>query len=599
MKTHGLARFGRLLRYARPYRLGWAWLTLVTLLNIPLALLQPWPMKIFVDQVFGHLPLPEPLNRALGFFIEINEPQALLGFVVVASLGLFALTSVFDWVLTMGWVKVGQRMVHDLSFELYSHIQDRSGPFHSRNTVGDLINRIVYDSWCANAVADMLLLKPLQVVLALASMLFVMVRLDPGLTLLSLAVLPFMAGSSLLLGGAVRSAARTSLEIVARMQAHVQQTLSGIPVVQAFVQEDRQRLRFLEFATQAVRAEQRSILAGNVYKLASDLILALGTAAILWMGTRHALSGRLSPGGLLIFLAYLLSLQAQMRTLSEIYRTFQFTGASLDRVMEVLEAPRETPERADAIAMPPIKGHLQIENVTFAYEPGRPSLSEVSMEAFPGQMVALVGATGAGKSTLASLIPRFIDPTSGRVRVDGIDVREVQIESLRAQVAVVFQEPFLSPGTIAENIAYGCPDALREDIEAAARAANVHDFIARMPKGYDSMVGERGATFSGGERQRLSIARALLKDSPILILDEPTSALDAHTEALLLEALKRLMKGRTTLIIAHRLSTIRNADSIVVMEQGRVLETGTHDQLLERDGVYRRLYELQFAPAKS
>ncbi len=588
-------RYGRLLRCAVPYRRGWTLLTIITLVNIPFGLLQPWPMKIMVDNLFGHQPLPGPVRTLLGWFIDPSNPSSLLGFVVLSTLGIFAFSTLSELVLTFGWVKVGQRMVHDLGEDLYSHIQQRSTAFHARNSVGDLMNRILYDSWCANAVADMLLLKPLQVLVALVGMLVVMARLDPGLTLASVAVLPFMAFSSLLFGGAVRSAARTSLEIVACMQAHVQQTLSGIPVVQAFVQEDRQRLRFLEFASQAVRAEQRSILAGNVYKFACDLILTLGTATILWIGARHAVDGRLSAGGLLVFLAYLLALQGHMRTLTEIYRTLQFTGASIDRVMEVLEAPPETPEKPDALVLPPLKGHIRIENVTFGYEPDRPSLSGVCIEARPGEMVAIVGPTGAGKSTLASLVPRFIDPLIGRVLVDGYDLRDIQIHSLRSQVAVVFQEPFLTPGTIAENIAYGRPQATQAEIEAAARSANAHDFIMRLPGGYGSMVGERGATFSGGERQRLSIARALLKDAPILILDEPTSALDAQTEALLLEALKRLMRGRTTLIIAHRLSTIRSAHTIVVMEHGRVVESGSHDALLTHGGVYKRLHGLQFA----
>ncbi|HEX8296570.1 MAG TPA: ABC transporter ATP-binding protein [Chthoniobacteraceae bacterium] len=597
MSRPAFSRYGQTLRYAAPYWRGWALLTLVTLVNIPFALLLPWPMKILVDNVFARAPLPEPLPKLFHGLLDPGSPVALLGLVVAASLAFFAITSLLDLLLTFGWVKVGQRMVHDLSHQLYAQIQERSAAFHTRASVGDLMNRIVYDSWCANAIADMLLLKPLQVVVALASMIFVMVRLDPGLTLVALGVLPFMALSSSFFGRPVRSAARTSLEIIARMQAHVQQTLSGIPVVQAFVQEDRQRLRFLEFASAAVRAEQRSILTGNIYKFASDFVLILGTAVILWIGARHALAGELSVGGLLVFLAYLGSLQGQMRTITEIYRTLQFTGASLDRVMEVLEAPAETPEKPNASVLPPVKGHVRIEDVTFGYEPDRPSLSGVSIEALPGEMIAVVGPTGAGKSTLASLIPRFIDPLSGRVLIDGHDIRDVQLHSLRSQVAMVFQEPFLSPGTIAENIAYGRPGATPAEIGAAARAANAHDFITKLPEGYQALVGERGATFSGGERQRLSIARALLKDAPILILDEPTSALDAQTEWLLLEALKRLMEGRTTLIIAHRLTTIRNAHRIVVMERGRVIETGNHEELLALGGVYRRLYEMQFAPS--
>ncbi len=363
--------------------------------------------------------------------------------------------------------------------------------------------------------------------------------------------------------------------------------------MQAFAQEDREARRFREFARAAIRAQRRGVLAKHFYNLSSGLITTLGAAAILWLGALHVLEGQLTVGSLLVFLAYLTSLQSQMKAFTGIYGALQEASASVNRVMEVLEAEQEVADRPGARVLPGVKGHVQIEDVSFGYEPERPILKDVSLEALPGQTVAVVGATGAGKSTLVSLVPRFFDPWKGRVLIDGHDVRQVQLKSLRQQVALVLQEPFLFPLSIADNIAYGRPGASQEEIEAAARAANAHSFIERLPEGYDTLVGERGATLSGGERQRVSIARALLKDAPILILDEPTSALDAETEGMLLEALDRLMEGRTTLIIAHRLSTIRNADKIVVMKEGRVAEIGSHEQLLARDGLYARLYSLQ------
>jgi ATP-binding cassette subfamily B protein/subfamily B ATP-binding cassette protein MsbA len=299
-------------------------------------------------------------------------------------------------------------------------------------------------------------------------------------------------------------------------------------------------------------------------------------------------------GSVLVFLSYLGSLYAPLEALMYTTSTLQGAAGNARRVLEVLTVEPEVSDRPGAAELPALAGHVRLEGVTFGYEPGRPVLRGVSVEVLPGQTVAIVGFTGAGKTTLVSLVPRFFDPWEGRVLVDGHDVRGVQFRGLREQVAVVLQEPLLFPISVADNIAYGRPGATREAIESAARTANAHDFIRRLPQSYDTVVGPRGATLSGGERQRLSIARAMLKDAPFLILDEPTSALDAETEGLLLEALKRLMKGRTTLLIAHRFSTIRGADRILVLDEGQLIETGTHEELLARQGLYAHLYGIQF-----
>jgi ATP-binding cassette subfamily B protein/subfamily B ATP-binding cassette protein MsbA len=327
------------------------------------------------------------------------------------------------------------------------------------------------------------------------------------------------------------------------------------------------------------------------------LATTVGTAATLWVGAIHVMDGRLSVGSVLVFLSYLASLYGPVETLMYTPSTLQGALGSVRRVQEVLEVECEILDRPGAYALPGVHGHVRLEDVTFGYEPGRLVLHQVALDVQPGQSVAVVGPTGAGKTTLVSLVARFFDPWQGRITLDGHDLRDLQLQSLRAQVAVVLQEPFLFPITIAENIAYGRPDAGRHDIEAAARAANAHTFISRLPAGYDTAVGERGVTLSAGERQRVSIARALLKDAPILILDEPTGALDAETEALLVDALARLRKGRTTFVIAHRLSTIREAEQIVLLDQGRVVETGTHGELLSCGGLYGRFYELQFEPS--
>jgi ATP-binding cassette subfamily B protein/subfamily B ATP-binding cassette protein MsbA len=322
------------------------------------------------------------------------------------------------------------------------------------------------------------------------------------------------------------------------------------------------------------------------------LTTAVGTAATLWVGAHHVLDGRLSVGSVLVFLSYLGSLYGPLESVMYTPSTLQGAAGSARRVLEVFAIEPEVRDQPGAAALPRSRGQVTLDDVRFGYEPDRPVLRGISLEVLPGQTVALVGATGAGKTTLVSLVPRFFDPWSGRVLIDGHDVRQVQLKSLREQIALVPQEPFLFPFSLAENIAYGRPGASQAEIEAAAKAANLHEFISRLPEGYATKVGERGATLSGGERQRLSIARALLKDAPILILDEPTSALDVETEKLLLEALRRLMDGRTTLLIAHRLSTVRHADRIVVLKDGHVVETETHVKLLGRAGLYAHWHRI-------
>jgi ATP-binding cassette subfamily B protein len=312
----------------------------------------------------------------------------------------------------------------------------------------------------------------------------------------------------------------------------------------------------------------------------------------MYVGARLALDGKLTPGSIIVFLSYLGSLYAPLDSMTHTTQTVMGVGAEVDRVMEILETPPDVQDRPDARDAE-VGGPIRYEHVTFGYEPGHPAVRDVSFAVEPGEVLAMVGPTGAGKTTLVNLLIRFYDPWAGRITIGGSDLREFRHRSLRQQVALVLQDPFILPLTVAENIAYGCPEASREAIVAAAKAANAHDFISRLPDGYDAVIGERGSTLSGGEKQRLSIARAFLKDAPILILDEPTSALDARTEGLLLEALERLMEGRIAFVIAHRLSTIRAADQIVVIEDGELVERGSHDELLERDGLYAELYRQQ------
>jgi ATP-binding cassette subfamily B protein/subfamily B ATP-binding cassette protein MsbA len=548
---------------------------------------------MLVDHVLGDVPLAAPLAALAPLVPGAATPRGMLIWIVLAGLSIFAIHSVLDVLLTRAWIRVGQRMVYDVGAELFLRVQRRSLLFHSRHPVGDLLSRITGDCWSVYKVVDTYLFMPLFALTMIIAMVTVMLRTDAVLTLLAVVAVPFMVGATVVLGRPLRLVARARREIESAIQAHVQQTLLGIPVVQAFAQEERERQRFQAFAHDAIRTQRQGAILGSFAGLATGLAGTVGTGAVLWLGAHHVLEGRLSLGDLLVFVAYLGALQTHLNALTGLYGTFQELSAGADRVVELLDAEPEVQDHPAAVALPSAQGLVVLNNVTFGYEPGRPVLKDVTLTIAPGETVALVGATGAGKTTLASLIPRFFDPWHGRVLIDGIDVRDVRLADLRAQVGLVLQEPFLFPMTFAENIAYGNSRASRDDIEVAARAANIHDFIQMLPAGYDTPIGPRGLTLSGGERQRLSIARALLKNAPILILDEPTSALDAETERLFLQALTRLMRGRTTIIIAHRLSTIRQADRIMLLEAGRIAEDGTHRDLLALGGRYARLYRTQ------
>jgi ABC-type multidrug transport system fused ATPase/permease subunit len=576
-----------------PYR-GWLVIILLAMVvETAMSLAAPWPLKVILDNVVGTHKAPEWLAPFRSSLLGGNKMElaALAGIATVLIAALGAVASYIDNYYTES---VGQWVAHDLRMRVYDHLQHLSLGYYDSHQTGALLSTITDDIKTIQGFASSSTLDIFTDLLTIVGMFGVMLWLEFDFALIAVALTPFLLLFVARLNRAVKRATHEVRHHQSDIVAVVQQGLESIRVVEAFGRQELEESRLYGVSQATVDAALKARQVKSLLSPAVTIVVALCTGFVLWRGTALVLADVMTVGALTVFLAYLSKFFKPVQDLAKMSNTLAQTAVAMERVQTILDTQAMVPERADAREPGALTGAIKFDHVAFAYDPASPVLKDINFSIAPGQLVGVVGATGGGKSTVVSLIPRFYDPGAGRVLIDDVDLRDYKLEGLRSQIGFVLQDTVLFRGTVRENIAYGRPDASEDEIVAAANLANAHEFIARMPKGYDSLVGERGLTLSGGQRQRIGIARAVIRNAPILILDEPTAALDTESEKLVIDALERLMKGRTVITIAHRLSTIRDSDKILVLKDGVVFEEGTHDELVARGGFYAELYRVQF-----
>jgi ATP-binding cassette subfamily B protein/subfamily B ATP-binding cassette protein MsbA len=570
--------YRRVLRYYRPF----LWQTIfglcLSIVGIGLNLLKPWPFKIIVDDFLRAGPAIRPDWR---FWILL---------LCLALIGLQFLWGIINWITNYLFVKIGLQALLKLRTDLYAYLQSLSLRFHDARRSSDSSFRVAYDSQSIQTIYNKGFTNIFASVITLIGTFIIMLRLDWQLTLVSLAIVPLVVGAIYLFAHRIRRESTSIQEQESAVLAQAQEGLSSIRMVHAFGREDFEVRQFQQQARQSLQANLRLTLTNVNSALVISTLMVVGTAVMYYIGTLHVLAGTLTLGSLLVFSAYLLMLYQPLESLTYTAWAMEGATAGAKRCFEVLDREDDVRDSPNAVAIASAKGAIAFQEVGFGYTPGRCVLRDINLRIEPNQIVGLVGGTGAGKSTLLSLVPRFYDTTSGSIALDDRDIRQITKKSLRAQIAIVLQDTLLFSTTVRENIAYGRPGATDEEIVEAARRAQADEFIRQMPQGYGSTVGERGGHLSVGQRQRIGIARAFLKNAPILLLDEPTSALDPATESAIMETIKELMRGRTTLIATHRLATIHNLDQIIVLEHGRIVEQGRGPELVARGGIYAKLY---------